>query len=93
MSEASRLAALHDLQIMDSEPEAEFDAIANAAAMVCGVPMCLISLVDTDRQWFKAKVGLPNVSEIPRSAAICDVTILQADLVQQALVLMLQQLP
>ncbi len=82
MKEADRLAALHDLQILDSEPEAEFDAIVNAAAMVCGVPMCLISLFDTDRHWFKANVGLSDYSEITRGAAICDVTILQADLVE-----------
>ncbi len=82
MSEADRLAVLHDLHILDTEPEAEFDAIVNAAAMVCGVPMCLISLIDRDRHWFKANVGLPDMSEAPRGAAICDVTILQDDLVE-----------
>ena len=82
MSEADRLVSLQDLMILDTEPEAEFDAIVKAAAMVCGVPMCLISLVDKDRQWFKANLGFPGVSETPRSMAFCDYTIKQNDLLE-----------
>ena len=84
MSEADRLNSLQDLMILDTEPEAEFDAIVKAAAMACGVPMCLISLVDTDRQWFKANVGLPHISETPRSVAFCDYTIQQEELFEVA---------
>lgn len=84
MSEADRLASLRDLMILDTEPEAEFDAIVKAAAMVCDVPMCLISLIDSDRQWFKANVGLPDVTETPRSVAFCDYTIQQDDLFEVA---------
>lgn len=80
--EAARLAALRDLDILDTEPEAEFESIVKAAAALCGMPMSLISLVDQDRQWFKANVGLPGVSETPRSMAFCARTILQDDILE-----------
>ncbi|NND91266.1 MAG: PAS domain-containing protein, partial [Granulosicoccus sp.] len=82
LDEAARLAALWDLQVLDTEPEAEFEAIVAAAAAVCGMPISLISLVDDHRQWFKANVGLPGVSETPRSAAFCAHTIQQHDLLE-----------
>ena len=59
-NESRRLAALHDLGILDTAPEQAFDALVQAAAVVCNVPISLISLVDTERQWFKANVGLPG---------------------------------
>jgi two-component system, sensor histidine kinase and response regulator len=70
-NEAARLKALHDLDVLDSPSEAEFDALVNVASLVCGVPYSLISLVDADRQWFKANKGLDGVSETPRSFAFC----------------------
>ncbi len=70
-SERTRLAALRALDILDSAPEVEFDALVRAASLVCGVPISLISLVDAGRQWFKANVGLPGVSETPRDIAFC----------------------
>src|SRR5574343_386766 len=70
--ESRRLAALHDLQVLDSAAESEFDALVQAAALVCNVPVSLISLVDEHRQWFKANVGLPGVSETPRAQAVLD---------------------
>ena len=70
-NEAARLKALHDLDVLDSPSEAEFDALVNVASLVCGVPYSLISLVDADRQWFKANKGLDGVSETPRSLAFC----------------------
>ena len=69
--EAASLAALRRLEVLDSGPEAEFDALVRAASMVCGVPISLISLIDTERQWFKANIGLPGVSETPRDVAFC----------------------
>ena len=69
--EDATLLALHALQVLDSEPEAEFDALVNAAALACGVPMSMLSLVDAQRQWFKAKVGLPGITETPREHAFC----------------------
>ncbi|MFY7864189.1 hypothetical protein [Roseateles sp.] len=47
--EAASLAALRSLEVLDTGPEAEFDALVRAASMVCGVPISLISLIDTER--------------------------------------------
>ena len=58
--ERACLRALQDLQVLDSAPEAEFDALARTAALVCQTPISLISLIDTERQWFKANQGLPG---------------------------------
>ena len=69
--EAARLRSLRELDILDSAPEAEFDALVKVASVVCGVPISLISLIDVDRQWFKAKLGLPDIAETPRELAFC----------------------
>lgn len=69
--EASRLRSLIELEILDSGAEAEFDAFTQAAALVCGTPIALLSLVDAERQWFKAKVGLPEAQETPRDISFC----------------------
>lgn len=69
--EAQTLEALNALRVLDSPPEAEFDALARAASLACGTPIALISLVDADRQWFKANIGLPAVTETARSVAFC----------------------
>lgn len=69
--EADRLARLRELVILDSAPEPVFDQIAALASSVCGVPIALLSLIDTERQWFKANVGLPGVNETPRDVAFC----------------------
>jgi diguanylate cyclase (GGDEF)-like protein/PAS domain S-box-containing protein len=71
MSEESRLRSLRDLVILDTDPEPLFDAITRLASEVCGAPIALISLVDEQRQWFKANVGLPGVNETPRDVAFC----------------------
>ena len=76
-NEISRLRSLAELGVLDSAPEREFDALVQAAALVCDVPVSLISLIDADRQWFKASIGLPGVSETPREHAFCAHAILQ----------------
>jgi diguanylate cyclase (GGDEF)-like protein len=68
--EAVRLAALRRYGILDSAPEDVFDDIAVIAAHVCGTPMALVSLVDEDRQWFKAKVGI-DVDQTSRDLSFC----------------------
>ena len=70
-NEAARLATLHDLRLLDTDPEAGFDDIVALACAITGAPTALISLVDTERQWFKARIGL-DVCETPRSVAFCD---------------------
>jgi PAS domain S-box-containing protein len=74
--EPARLAALHALGVLDSGPESEFDALVNVAALVCGVPISLLSLVDAERQWFKANHGLHGVTQTPRELAFCAHTVL-----------------
>lgn len=79
--EQSRLGALQDLAILDSEPEAEFDRITRIAASAFGVPIALVSLIDRDRQWFKSCFGL-DVRETSRDQAFCaHVVHLRTDLV------------
>ncbi len=75
--EAARLASLLSLEVLDTAAEGEFDALVKAAAAVCNVPISLVSLVDAQRQWFKANVGLPGVSETPRDSAFCAHAILE----------------
>ncbi|MDQ1835441.1 PAS domain-containing protein [Massilia scottii] len=71
LDERERLRALEQLDVLDSAPEREFDALVATAALVCDVPISLISLIDRDRQWFKANLGLPGVTETPRNVAFC----------------------
>jgi len=70
-NEQASLDALIALEVLDTAPESEFDALVRAASLVCGAPISLISLIDADRQWFKANVGLPEVTETPRDVAFC----------------------
>ncbi len=68
--EAARLAVLREYGVLDSLPEPQFDDIAFLASYICGAPIALVSLVDEDRQWFKAKVGI-DVAETSRDVAFC----------------------
>lgn len=77
-NDAARVAALQKYDILDSEPEKAFDDLALLASYVCKTPIALISLVDEDRQWFKAKVGV-SISETPRDIAFCSLAIQQPD--------------
>ena len=79
-AEHERLTQLRALMVLDSEPEPLFDTLARLASEVCGTPIALVSLIDADRQWFKANVGLPGVSQTPRDIAFCDHAIRQDDL-------------
>ena len=65
-----RVEFLRSLNILDSPPEESFDRITNTAKAVFHVPIALVSLVDSERQWFKSKVGL-NVCETHRDFAFC----------------------
>jgi len=70
LDEDARLRALHDADLLDTPAEAGFDDLAAVASALCGTPIALVSLVDRERQWFKAKVGL-DAPETPRDVAFC----------------------
>ncbi len=78
-NEAAALLALDELAVLDSGPDAEFDALARAASLLCDVPIALISLIDAQRQWFKSAVGLDGIRETPRELAFCAHAVLGAD--------------
>ena len=77
-NEEPRLEALRGLDILDTAPEGAFDDLARLAAKVCSTPIALVSLVDQDRQWIKAKVGL-DLTESPRNLSVCAHAILERD--------------
>ncbi|MEI2580168.1 hybrid sensor histidine kinase/response regulator [Scytonema sp. PRP1] len=77
-NEVARLEALHQYQILNTSPEQTFDDLAFLAAQICATPIALINLIDANRQWFKAKVGL-DVEEMPRDIGFCPLSIDQHD--------------
>ncbi len=79
--ESRRLARLKALMVLDTEPEPIFDALARAASSVCGTPIGLVTLIEQDRQWFKARVGV-DVAEVPRNISFCAHTVLGDDLIE-----------
>jgi signal transduction histidine kinase len=70
LSEADRISELQSYAVLDTPPESAFDDLTKLAAYICGTPISLISLVDSNRIWFKSKVGL-DVAEIPRIDGFC----------------------
>jgi signal transduction histidine kinase len=78
-NETDRLAALYALGVLDSAPEKDFDDIVALASAVCAVPMSLVSLIDADRQWFKARIGT-DLTETSRDLSFCAHAILGKDL-------------
>ena len=79
VDEEARLKALRALDVLDTPPEAEFDAIAAGARHIFGCKFAFVSLIDVDRQWFKAACGLP-ASETPREVSFCTHTVAADDL-------------
>lgn len=79
INEGDRLAALYALNVLDTAPEVGFDDIVRLATRLCSTPVALISLVETDRQWFKARVGF-EPCETPIEQSVCKHAIGQCDL-------------
>lgn len=69
-NDAARVDALHAHHILDTPPEPEFDELVQLAADICNVPIALITFIDRDRQWFKAKVGLA-IDGTSREVSFC----------------------
>jgi PAS domain S-box-containing protein len=76
--EQARLDLLRALGVLDTQPEAAFDALVDCAAALTGCPIALLTLADRDRQWFKARKGM-EATEVPRSVAFCEQTLRHPD--------------
>ena len=77
--EGKRLQDVYRTQLLDTPEEKEFDEIVQLASDLCNTPISLITLLDTERQWFKAKVGL-DASETSREVSFCGHAILQNEI-------------
>jgi len=78
-NEAERIAALRALDVLDSAEEDIYKTIVKAAAEICETPMASLTFVDSNRQWFKSKIGL-NATETSRDVSFCGHAILGSEL-------------
>jgi len=81
VDDALRVQALRRLGVLDTEAEVEFDDIAWLAAHVSGAQIALVSLLDTDRQWFKARCGT-DLEGTPRSVSFCAHAVMGTELME-----------
>ena len=77
--EAERLQALHSFDMLDSPQEPDFDDIVALASAACGAPMSLVTMVDADRQWARARIGA-DFADVSRDVSFCAHAILGRDL-------------
>lgn len=75
-NELQRLADLYEYGILDTAAEKIFDEVAELAAEICGTRFAGITLIDKDRQWFKAQFGL-SLGETSRDVSVCGHAILE----------------
>ncbi len=76
--EDARISALHRLQVLDTPVEAPFEHVVTLVRTVLKVPIATVTLVDRERQWFKAQRGLDQL-ETPRAISFCTHTIQQRE--------------
>ena len=81
IEEEQRLSLLAELGVLDTDPEPGFDALTEAAAVLTQCPIALLTLVNGDRQWFKARVGWEE-ARTPRELSFCNVAILSPELME-----------
>src|SRR5688500_7663244 len=76
--EPQRVADLHGFAILDTDPDEDFDRLVQLATVLCGAPLGALTFVDSNRQWYKSRVGLP-LQQIPREKSFCAHAILESD--------------
>jgi GAF domain-containing protein len=79
-NEADRITALKRYEILDTPPDGSFNKITSLTAQLFGVPIAIISLVDTDRIWFKSAHGIEGVNQIDRVPGLCASAILPEEI-------------
>ncbi|MHC8305357.1 sensor histidine kinase [Pseudomonas sp. PB3P13] len=75
--EALRMSVVRRYAILDTPPDGAFDRVTAIAARLLGTPIAIVSIVDTDRIWFKSHHGLA-ANQIPRHSGLCSSAILQS---------------
>jgi len=81
--EKARAQTLSRYKILDTDPEKAFDDLTILASGICNTPVALISVIDSNRQWFKSKVGI-DIQETPLDVSFCAVAIRQPNLFASA---------
>ena len=80
-NEAARMKLLRELDILDTEAEKIYDGIVYIASQICQVPISTITMIDSDRQWFKSAIGVEH-RENPRIYSFCALAILGKDILE-----------
>ena len=78
VDEASRVAALHDLGVLDQPVDAELDGLTRLASYICGTPTAVLNLIDADRQWQASAYGAER-EEVHRDDSMCAYSVLSRD--------------
>ncbi len=77
-NEEARLAALHEYEVLDTDPEIGFDDLTLLASRICGAPISAITMIDSERQWFKSRIGIQS-AETPLEQSFCAYAILRTE--------------
>lgn len=71
VKEAARIAAVRKVQVLNSQYETFYTSINKLAALICDVPVAMLTLVDDENVWISSEVGAPGLTQLPRKNAFC----------------------